>query len=638
MRPAPVDLRTYLSTLPRPSRVVVTAGMPYANGPLHIGHLAGAHVPADVFARWMAMLVGRDNVLFVCGTDDHGSTSEIAAAKAGRPIRDFIDGIHDQQQETLRRYAIGLDTYTGTSRPETRPRHLARVQEMFRTLYANDMLEKRTSEQWYDPVAGRFLPDRLVRGTCPNPKCGNPEAYSDECEVCGSQYDPRLLGDPRSAISDATPIMKETVHWWLDLWKVAEVLREWVQTRKNVWRGPVYQQVLNTVLPSLRFDNVHEAAYKTLKSTLPAHKMKYGLGKKVVLQFEDREALRAGRDALLAAGIDSEWVDDWAHRSITRDVAWGLELPVDLDPELEGKTLYVWPDSLIAPIAFTETALEQSGRDPASWRAFWCDPDAHVYQFLGQDNVYFYTLMQGALWLGTQSDPLRLPRPGELQLTDVFGCFHLQVDGEKMSKSRGNFYTGDQLLDEKGYDPDQVRYYLALLGLPEKGSNFDFAAFDERNRFLAGPMNAAFERPISAAHSKFDGKVPEGVLLDKVVAETDKIVRQYVRAMSKAEYSTLLFAIENYARQINSLFTQYKPHDDRHPEEARRNALYSSFYVLKTLMIMLWPFVPDTMERLRESLRLPPDVFRVDELGTAIPAGHELGPKGSYFPSSGDAA
>ena len=269
MRPAPVDLPTFLSNLPRPSRVVVTAGMPYANGPLHIGHLAGAHVPADVFARWMAMLVGRQNVLFVCGTDDHGSTSEIAAAKAGRPIRDFIDGIHDQQQETLRRYAIGLDTYTGTSRPETRPRHLARVQEMFRALHANGMLEKRTSEQWYDPVADRFLPDRLVRGTCPNPKCGNPEAYSDECEVCGSQYDPHSLGDPRSAISDATPIMKETVHWWLDLWKVAEVLREWVQTRKNVWRGPVFQQVLNTVLPSLRFDNVHEASYKAMKSALP---------------------------------------------------------------------------------------------------------------------------------------------------------------------------------------------------------------------------------------------------------------------------------------------------------------------------------------------------------------------------------
>jgi methionyl-tRNA synthetase len=352
-----------------------------------------------------------------------------------------------------------------------------------------------------------------------------------------------------------------------------------------------------------------------------------------VLQFETREVLAAGKVALDAAGIPSSWVDDWAHRSITRDVAWGLPLPDDLDPDMAGKTLYVWPDSLIAPIAFSQVALAASGRDPARHTEFWRDPDARIYQFLGQDNVFFYVLMQGAMWLGSQADPLRLPVPGELQLTDIFGCFHLQVDGEKMSKSRGNFYTGDQLLDEFGYTADQVRYYLALLGLPEKGSNFDFAAFDDRNRFLAGPMNAAFERPISAAHSRFGGRVPDGVLLDKVKTETDKIVRHYVRAMRKAEYSTLLFAIENYARQINSLFTQFKPHDDRHPEEERRNALYSSFHVLKTLMIMLWPFVPDTMERLRESLRLPPDVYRVEELGTAIEAGHELGPKGTYFPA-----
>ena len=145
-------------------------------------------------------------------------------------------------------------------------------------------------------------------------------------------------------------------------------------------------------------------------------------------------------------------------------------------------------------------------------------------------------------------------------------------------------------------------------------------------------MNAAFERPISAAHSKFGGRVPEGVLLPKIAADTLRIVQRYVKSMERGDYPNLLFEIENYARTINSLFTQYKPHDDRHPEEGRRNALYSAFYVLKSLMIMLYPFAPTTMERLRQSLRLPADVFRIDELGTPIPAGHELGPKGTYFP------
>jgi len=208
----------------------------------------------------------------------------------------------------------------------------------------------------------------------------------------------------------------------------------------------------------------------------------------------------------------------------------------------------------------------------------------------------------------------------------------LLVSGEKMSKSRGNFFTGDQLLDDKGYSVDQIRYYLALLGLSEKSSDFDFVKLDQRNKFLAGPMNAAFERPISAAHSKFGARVPEGALSDKVVADTVRMVQRYVRSMERADYPNLLFEIENYARTINSLFTQHKPHDDRYPEEARKNALYTAFYVLKNLMIMLYPFVPTTMESLRQSLRLPPDVFRMDELGTPIPAGHEIGPKQPFFP------
>jgi len=255
-----------------------------------------------------------------------------------------------------------------------------------------------------------------------------------------------------------------------------------------------------------------------------------------------------------------------------------------------------------------------------------------VVQFLGQDNVFFYVLMQGAMWLGTQDDPHRPPQPGDLQLTDVMGAFHLLVNGEKMSKTRGNFFSGDQLLDERGYSADQIRYFLALLGLQDKSSDFDFTKLDERNKFLAGPMNAAFERPISAAHSKFGGRVPEGVLLEGVVDDTIRIVQRYVRSMDRADFPNLLFEIENYARVVNSLFTQWKPHDDRHPEEGRRNALYSAFYVLKNLMIMLYPFVPETMGRLRDSLRLPADVFRIDELGVPIPAGHEIGAKQDYFP------
>jgi methionyl-tRNA synthetase len=627
----PTDILGLLAQVKRPPTAVITAGMPYANGPLHLGHLAGAHIPADIYARFMRMLIGPENVLFVCGTDDHGSTSELAALHSGKSVREFIDGTHELQKKTLDRYNVSLDTYSGTSSPECFDHHKALAQNMLRKLFKNEMLDKKVSKQWFDPKLNRFLQDRFVKGRCPNPKCDNESAYSDECDKCGTHYDPTELINPKSALSDSTPVLKDTAHWWLNMATVAEPLRQWIQTKEKLWRKAVFQQVYQTVLPALVFQNSFEESFKSIRPSLPKHNSRYAPGKRVVVQFETGADFELGQKMLGDAKIDFKVDDAWAHRSITRDVTWGIPVPADLDPAMQGKTLYVWPDSLIAPISFTTVALAQKKRASNEVDRFWRTPGARVYQFLGQDNVYFYVLMQGALWLGSQTNPLTQPSAGDLQMTDIFGCYHLMVDGEKMSKSKGNFFTGDQLLDEKGYQVDQLRYYLALLSLPEKASNFDFANFDERNKFLAGPLNAAFEKPISACHSKFDGKIPSGSIMPKVQEETFKIVQKYLRSMERAEYSTLLFAIENYARQINSLFTQFKPHDDRAPLNERNDALYSCFYVLKNLMIMLYPFVPQTMHELRKSLNLPESALVIDQLGTTMAAGHEIGTQGKYF-------
>jgi methionyl-tRNA synthetase len=626
------DIPSILERVERPSKIVVTAGMPYANGPLHLGHLAGAHLPADIYTRWCGMVIGRKNVLYVCGNDDHGSTSEIAAMQAGKTVRDFIDEIHTKQTETMKNYSIDLDIFSGTSQPDCFPIHKELCQEFLTKLYNNKLLTKRSSMQWYDPEMKRFLPDRYVRGTCPNPKCDNPDAYSDECDLCGHQHEPSDLLSPRSTISNAVPEMRETTHWWLDMWSVSEVMREWIQSKSRTWRKAIISDVLECVLPSLHFDNTHEASYKEFRGCLPKHKMKYAPGKQVMLQFQNKGDLTEGSKVLNHHNLPHKSFDEWAYRSITRDISWGIPLP-DIDPDLAGKTLYVWPDSLIAPISFSKLCLEQRGEDSETYRDYWCSPDAKVVQFLGQDNVFFYVLMQAAMWLGSQEDPHRLPEPGEFQLTDIISNYHLMINGQKMSKSKGNFYTGDQLLDEMGYDPDQVRYYMAILGLSNRQADFEINMLDERNKFLAGPMNAAFERPISAVHSKFESTVPDGKLIDKVEESTTRIVARYVKSMSRADFPNLLYEIENYARTINSLFAKYKPHDDRHPEESRRDALFSSFYVLKTLMIMLFPFVPETMERLRETLQLPEDVWSIDQLGTPIPSGHKIGKQQTYFPA-----
>ncbi|MCF8059782.1 MAG: class I tRNA ligase family protein [Bacteriovoracaceae bacterium] len=614
-----------------PKKAVVTAGMPYANGPLHLGHLAGAHVPADVYARFMRMLIGAENVLFVCGTDDHGSTSEVAAKKQGLTTKEFINTIHSGQKSTMDNYHISLDTYTGTSREENYQDHKNICQQFLKDLHKNGRLEKRTSEQWYDPELGMFLPDRYVTGTCPNENCTNEQAYSEECDVCGKQYEANQLKNPISSVSKSTPVLKETDHWYLDMWSASNELKTWLDEKKKSWRKSIISEVTTTVMPTLLFTNKSEPQFKEIKENLPSHKSRYAPGRKVAVAFDTLADLEEGKKQLEKIGIECELDDSWAHRSITRDVPWGIPVPEEIDPSMKGKTLYVWPESLIAPISFSRVALKKQGRNPDDYKSFWCDPDSQVFQFLGQDNVFFYVLMQGAMWFGTQKDPLRQPIAGELQLTDIFSSYHLQINGEKMSKSKGNFYTGDQLLEN--YHPDQIRYFLSILSLTEKNSNFDEETLKQRNAFLAGPLNAAFEKPISACHSKFNGVIPDGKLIGKTEKETLKLLPNYMKMMQKADYAKILFAVENYARVINSLFSQFKPHDDRHDETERKDALYSCFYILKNLTIMLYPFAPETIDKLRVALNLPEDIYQIKELARPLKAGHKIGEQGSYFPA-----
>lgn len=613
-----------------PEKAVVTAGMPYANGPVHIGHLAGTHIPADIYARFMKLLIGNENVLFVCGTDDHGSNSEVAAKKQGMSTRDFIDEVHDKQFTTMKNFGISLDVYTGTSREENYETHKELCQTFLRDLYNNGRLEKKTSLQWFDPKMDMFLPDRFVSGTCP--KCGDPGAYSEECDNCGAHYEAKELKSPVSSVSDSTPELRKTDHWFLDMWKCTDQLCEWFEGNQKTWRKNLLTEVLGIVRPTFIFSNTHEEKYKELKETLPKHKSRYAPGKKVALTFEKVAELESAKSELTTLGFDVELLDGWAHRSITRDVSWAIPVPEDLDPTMKGKTLYVWPESLIAPISFSKLALKNQGRDPSESDLYWKNPKAGRYQFLGQDNNFFYTIMQGSMWLGTQKDPNRLPIDGEYQMTDIFSNYHLQINGAKMSKSKGNFFTGDQLIGEMGYHPDQIRYFLSILSLTEKNSNFDEEILKDRNKFLAGPLNASFEKPISACHSKFGGVIPAGDLIGKTAKETQKLIPNYLKMMQKGDYAKILFAVENYARIVNGLFSVYKPHDDRHDEKERADALYSCFYILKNVMIMLSPFAPQVMGNLRKSLGLNEDALDINQLGVPLEPGHKIGQQMDFFP------
>jgi len=613
-----------------PEKALVTAGMPYANAPLHIGHFAGTYVPADTYARFMRMLIGQENVLFVCGSDDHGSNSEVAAKKQGISTGEFVGQVNDSQKRTLKNYSISMNVFSGTSKDENMKYHKEIVADILRKLHSNKMLDKKTSKQWFDPELSMFLPDRFVFGECP--KCGDQKAYSEECDSCGATYPSEDLINPKSTVSDSSPVLKDTDHLYLDMWKVVDQLKPWIESKKKSWRKNIFQETLNTVTPSFSFSNKSEDLFKSFKDQLPKHKSRYAPGKMIEVLFDSLSDLELAQSLFSENGIELEVNNAWANRSITRDVAWGVPLPKDIEEGMENKTFYVWPESLIAPVSFTKVALEKQGKDPEDYKNYWHNPKAKIAQFIGQDNIYFYVLMQGAMWFGSQKETDRMPLEGELQLSDVFANYHLHVDGEKMSKSRGNFILADQYLDEWNYHPDQVRYFLSLLSLPEKNSNFDLETFKQRNEFLAGPMNAAFEKTISACHKKFGGVVPAGNLIGKTQKETKKIFQTYLKMMEKGDFPKILFMIENYARIINGLFAQFKPHDDRHDEAERKDALFSSFYILKNVMIMLHPFVPETMEKLRSTLNLSESVYSINEFGEEIPAGHEIKAQESYFP------
>ena len=237
-------------------------------------------------------------------------------------------------------------------------------------------------------------------------------AYSDECDKCGAKYTPDRLIDPVSSISGTTPELKDTDHWWLDMWSSTDLLIDWIESKKRLWRKGVYNEVINQVLPCYSFDKENEAKYKEIKAELPKHKSRFAPGGKMVSQFKSLVDLDEARKVMKANGIETALEDGWAYRSITRDVKWGVPLPPEIDPAMNDKTLYVWPDSLIAPISFTEVALKAKGKDPSTVKEYWNDEDSRVFQFLGQDNVFFYVLMQGVLWMGSQDDPKHLPKQG----------------------------------------------------------------------------------------------------------------------------------------------------------------------------------------------------------------------------------
>lgn len=315
-------------------RYLVTAALPYANGPLHIGHLAGAYLPADIFVRYLR-LMGRD-VVFVCGSDEHGAAITVKARKEGVTPQEVVDKYHAILRDTFTRIGINFDIYHRTSEPL----HHETAQDFFRKLNDNNEFIEETSEQYYDETVGQFLADRYIIGTCP--RCANPDAYGDQCEKCGSTLSPTELKEPRSALSGSVPVMRPTKHWFLRLDKHQNWLGEWINT--GVADG---RQLHN-----------------------PADWKNHVLGQ---------------CNSWLADGLNP--------RAMTRDLEWGVDVPKEI-PGHEGKKLYVWLDAPIGYISATKQWALDKGRD---WEPYWKSDDTALVHFIGKDNIVFHCLIFPAI-------------------------------------------------------------------------------------------------------------------------------------------------------------------------------------------------------------------------------------------------
>jgi methionyl-tRNA synthetase len=521
-------------------RHLITSALPYANGPLHLGHLAGAYLPADIYVRYLRLL-GKD-VLWVCGSDEHGAAITIRAKKDGVSPRVIIDKYHALNKNTFDALGISFDFYHRTSEEI----HHKTSQDFFTKLYEKgDEFIENVVEQYYDVAFNQFLADRYITGTCP--KCGHTEAYGDQCESCGSTLSPTELVTPKSVLSGETPILRETKHWYFRLDKHADWLKEWIET--GVLDGKQHHD------PSSWRKHVTGQCLSWLNSGLQP-------------------------------------------RSITRDLDWGISVPLK---DAEGKVLYVWFDAPIGYISATKQWALENGKD---WESYWKGGDeVELIHFIGKDNIVFHCIVFPAM-LKAHGDFV-LPR-------NVPANQFLNFEGQKFSKSRGWGLEQHEYLQEFADFPnkeDALRYAL-LRTLPEnKDSDFKWDEFvDFHDKDLADNLGNFLNRVMVLSHSYFNGVVPPTPShWSEPLQRVFDIVEQWKNEMEKFSFKAASQSFMDVSTWGNTYLQENAPWSlfKANPTDPRiAEIMFTGLQVSAILSIMAEPFIPFTSKRINAMLGL----------------------------------
>ena len=541
-----------------PKRYTITAALPYTNGPIHIGHLAGVYVPADIYARYLR-LTGND-VAFICGSDEHGVPITIRAKKEGVSPQDIVYKYHKSIKQSFIDFGITFDNYSRT----TAKIHHETASEFFTTLYDKGEFIEEVTEQLYDAEAKQFLADRFVIGTCP--KCGNEESYGDQCEVCGTSHNATDLINPKSSITGATPTLKKTRHWFLPLDKHEDFLKEWIlEGHKKDWKSNVYGQC-------------------------------------------------------------KSWIDDGLRpRAVTRDLDWGIPVPLD---DAEGKVLYVWFDAPIGYISATKEWAKRVGKD---WKLYWKDKDTKLVHFIGKDNIVFHCIIFPAMLKaeGSYILPDNVPANEFLNLAD-----------SKFSTSKNWAVWLPDYLQDFPNQQDVLRYTLTANAPETKDNNFTWKDFQARNNNeLVAIFGNFINRVVVLTHKYYNGIVPIPNDFTSTDEETLAKLKAYPTLISSSieryRFREALGELMNLARLGNKYLADEEPWKVIKTDEARvQTIMYVALQIASALAILSEPFLPFTSHKLKKILNVSssaPDSYRnennwedVSNKETLLSAGHQI--------------
>jgi methionyl-tRNA synthetase len=511
-----------------PRHVLVAVAWPYANGSLHLGHMAGAYLPADIFARYHR--ISGNRVLMVSGSDTHGTPITVRAEQEGVTPAEIANRYHPEFLAYWDELGISFDLFTSTMTDN----HRDVTHEMFRALRDNGYVEARTTDQFFDPQAGRFLPDRYVVGTCPF--CGNEDARGDQCDTCGKTLDPIDLGSPRSKLTGATPQMRPTEHYFILLSKLQDQVATWLEGREG-WRNHVVNW---------------------------------------------------------AQGFVKEGLHD---RAITRDLAWGVPLPDDAELDSPNdKRIYVWFEAVIGYLSASKEWAQLQG-DPDAWKAWWEDPAAESYYFIGKDNIPFHAVY----W------PAQLMGAGDLQLpTNVPANQYVTFKGAKASKSLG---VGKSVLEYlEDYQPDTLRYALAT-NLPEY-NDVDLTEEEMVRRVndeLVATWGNLVNRVLAMTNKTFEGLVPEPGELDdrdrELLAAVDARLAAAGEQLERVELRAAVKEAMGGAQAVNVYLNALEPWKTAKTDLGRTaTTLWTALQAINGLKVAFAPFVPFSCETLHTLL------------------------------------